>query len=62
MFMEKIPTRKTVTLAMAAAYIAFTAWSMLSGVKIPDGFDALATLTIGYHYGKSTAQDQKRVD
>ena len=57
--MKIIETRKTIALAMAAAYILFTGYAMAVGKTVPIEFVATVGPIIGYYFGKSTAQDKK---
>jgi len=63
MFMKNIETRKTIALAMAGAYIVFTAYAMATGKAVPVEFVGIVGPVIGYYFGKSTALEQpKKVD
>lgn len=53
--MKNIETRKTIALAMAAAYILFTGYAMVTGKTVPVEFVAVVGPIIGYYFGKSTA-------
>lgn len=57
--MKSIETRKTIALAMSAAYILFTAYALLTGKSVPDTYIAIVGLIIGYYFGKSTALESK---
>ena len=56
--MDKIKTRKTIALAMSAAYILFTAYSMVTSKQVPVEFVGIVGPVIGYYFGKSTALEQ----
>lgn len=58
--MKKIETRKTIALAMAGAYIVFTAISMLKGIDVPESFVGIVGLIVGSYYGKSTALEMPK--
>jgi hypothetical protein len=58
--MNKIQTRKTIALAMSAAYILFTAYAMVTGKPVPVEFVGIVGPVIGYYFGKSTALDQPK--
>ncbi|OCZ54299.1 hypothetical protein [Dehalobacter sp. TeCB1] len=53
--MKNIQTRKTIALAMTAAYILFTGYCLVTGKNIPVEFTAIVGPVIGYYFGKSTA-------
>lgn len=53
--MKSIETRKTIALAMSAAYIIFTGYCIVTGKSIPQEFVAIVGPVIGYYFGKSTA-------
>jgi hypothetical protein len=57
--MRSIETRKTIALAMSAAYILFTAYALLTGKSVLDTYIAIVGLIIGYYFGKSTALESK---
>ena len=53
--MKNIETRKTIALAMTAAYIIFTGYWVITGKVVPVEFIATVGPVIGYYFGKSTA-------
>lgn len=55
-----IGTRKTIALAMAGAYILFTAYGMVTGKAVPVEFVSIVGPIIGYYFGKSTALEQPK--
>ena len=59
--MKNIETRKTIALAMSAAYIVLTAFGMMTGKEVPVQFVAIAGGVIGYYFGKSTALETPKV-
>lgn len=58
----KIEVRKTIALAMTAAYIVFTGYCIVTGKTIPQEFVAIVGPVIGYYFGKSTALEMPKHD
>lgn len=58
--MKNLETRKTIALAMSAAYILFTAYALITGKNVPETFVAVVGPIIGYYFGKSTALDMPK--
>lgn len=58
--MKNIETRKTIALAMAGAYILFTAYAMITSKVVPVEFVAVVGPIIGYYFGKSTALEMPK--
>ncbi len=55
---SKLPTRKTIALALAGAYIVFMGYCLVTGQTLPSEFVATVSVVIGYYFGKSTALEQ----
>lgn len=53
----KLPVRKTIALAITAAYIGMNIFSLIKGVKVPETFTSTTAIIVGYYFGKSTALD-----
>jgi len=53
----KLPVRKTIALAVTAAYIGMNIFSLIKGVKVPEAFTSTTAIIVGYYFGKSTALD-----
>jgi hypothetical protein len=60
--MKKIEVRKTIALGMAAAYILFTGFCILTGKDLPNSFTIIVGSIIGFYFGKSTALDSPNKD
>jgi hypothetical protein len=58
--LKRLETRKTIALAMAGAYIFFTAYGMVANKEVPTNFVAIVGPIIGYYFGKSTALEMPK--
>jgi ABC-type enterobactin transport system permease subunit len=56
----KVEVRKTIALAVTAAYILFTGFAIVTGKAVPVEFVALVGPVIGYYFGKSTALEMPK--
>lgn len=58
--MKNIETRKTIALAMSGALILFSGYCIVTGKPIPVEFTSIATMVIGYYFGKATALEMPK--
>lgn len=56
----RIETRKTIALALMAAYILLTGYCVISGKVVPTEFVATVGTVVGYYFGKSTALEMPK--
>jgi hypothetical protein len=57
----KVEVRKTIALALVAAYILITGYCIVTGKTVPVEFVATVGTIIGYYYGKSTALEMPKM-
>ncbi|MFA5306942.1 MAG: hypothetical protein WC365_05855 [Candidatus Babeliales bacterium] len=57
----KVEVRKTIALAVTAAYILFTGFCIVTGKTVPVEFVAIVGPVIGYYFGKSTALEMPKM-
>jgi hypothetical protein len=59
--MNKLPTRKTVTLFLTLIFGIMAVAAFIMNKDIPASFGTIIATVIGYYFGKSTALDVPKV-